>query len=302
MTVVDSKVTQPLPISEVQDLNTLFLTVHRGSNLMKTDLVGKSDPYVVIQYGDKKYKSKTINNNQNPTWNFDVELPVQERNKDIIISVYDEDIGKDDPMGNTTLKIEDLIIDKTVSNRSITLKDCKSGEIFISSTHKSNAVATAESIPVEKDIKMESIDPNAVATDKSIPVEKNIKMERIDPKDKDSSKLESSKESNVEIKETSVVKEVESKDAKEAISGNNKNITEIITVVDSKVTQPLPISEVQDLNTLFLTVHRGSNLMKTDLVGKSDPYVVIQYGDKKYKSKTVKNNQNPTWNFDVELQ
>merc|ERR1712133_298222 len=114
----------------------------RGSNLVKTDIVGKSDPYVVVQYGDKKFKSKTVKNNQNPTWDFAVDIPVPEKNKNIKISVFDEDIGKDDPMGNVIVKIEDLVNERKVSNKRIKLKDCKSGEIFISSSLKSDEGTT----------------------------------------------------------------------------------------------------------------------------------------------------------------
>ena len=32
------------------------------------------------------------------------------------------------------------------------------------------------------------------------------------------------------------------------------------------------------------------------MIGKSDPYAVLKYGDQSDKTKVVKNNQNPEWN------
>merc|ERR1711926_21754 len=118
---------------EIRDVDKLRLVIHKGVNLMKTDIVGKSDPYVVIQHGGKKYQSKTIKNNQNPVWNFEVEIPVDSKDKDIKINVFDQDIGKDDPMGNVILNVHDLLREP-VSNKSVKLKDCKSGEIWYSSS------------------------------------------------------------------------------------------------------------------------------------------------------------------------
>merc|ERR1712002_441919 len=49
------------------------------------------------------------------------------------INVFDQDIGKDDPMGNVILNVHDLLREP-VSNKSVKLKNCKSGEIWYSSS------------------------------------------------------------------------------------------------------------------------------------------------------------------------
>ena len=36
--------------------------------------------------------------------------------------------------------------------------------------------------------------------------------------------------------------------------------------------------------------------MKTDLMGKSDPYAVLSYDGQKDKTPVIKNSQNPQWN------
>ena len=42
---------------------------------------------------------------------------------------------------------------------------------------------------------------------------------------------------------------------------------------------------------------RAKDLMKTDMIGKSDPYAVLKYGPAQQdKTPTIKNTQNPLWN------
>ena len=50
---------------------------------------------------------------------------------------------------------------------------------------------------------------------------------------------------------------------------------------------------------------KAKNLIKSDLIGKSDPYAVLKYGDQSDKTNIVKNSLNPQWdhssNFDMDL-
>ena len=50
---------------------------------------------------------------------------------------------------------------------------------------------------------------------------------------------------------------------------------------------------------------KAKNLMKTDMIGKSDPYAVLKYSNQKDKTPVAKNTQNPEWNhssdFDMDL-
>merc|ERR1712002_1214580 len=91
------------------EFSHLTLTIHNGVNLMKTELIGKSDPYVVIEHGGQKFRSKTVKNSQNPIWEFVIETEIKkDSTDDIKISVFDEDIGKDDPMGYVFININEL--------------------------------------------------------------------------------------------------------------------------------------------------------------------------------------------------
>merc|ERR1712212_1375180 len=119
------------------DAGHLRLIIHNGTNLIKTDIIGKSDPYVVVEHNKKKFKSKTIKNNQNPLWDFVVDLEIAEKmDEDIKVSVFDEDIGKDDAMGYVFLDIKDLCISQSIVTRNIPLNNCKTGEISFSSFYQ----------------------------------------------------------------------------------------------------------------------------------------------------------------------
>lgn len=50
--------------------------------------------------------------------------------------------------------------------------------------------------------------------------------------------------------------------------------------------------------TIELDIREARNLAKADLIGLSDPYAVVQStaGSVRYKTKTIKNTLNPTWN------
>ena len=56
---------------------------------------------------------------------------------------------------------------------------------------------------------------------------------------------------------------------------------------------------------LHVDLIKGRNLIKSDLIGKSDPYAVLKYGDQQDKTKVVKNSLNPQWDhgsdFDMDL-
>merc|ERR1711874_393536 len=65
--------------------------------------------------------------------NFDVILEVKEDSDNLVnLKVFDEDFGKDDTMGQTQIDIESILTARTVNNKWISLKDCKSGQVLIS--------------------------------------------------------------------------------------------------------------------------------------------------------------------------
>merc|ERR1719431_1449079 len=53
--------------------------------------------------------------------------------------------------------------------------------------------------------------------------------------------------------------------------------------------------------TAVVTVVSARDLIKADRIGNSDPYAVLVYGKQMSKTDIVRNNQNPTWNFEAEF-
>ena len=53
-----------------------------------------------------------------------------------------------------------------------------------------------------------------------------------------------------------------------------------------------------------LVVHlvKGRNLVKADIMGKSDPYAVLKFGKQKEKTNTIKNTLEPQWDFSTNFK
>merc|ERR1711981_1390821 len=125
---VKPKKTVPLP------KGTITVILHKARELEKKGKFGKADPYAVLNVGKEKFKSKTVNNNHNPEWNFDIKFDIDnETSKEVILEVYDEDmIGKDDLLGQTKLNLIQIINQRKIVNNWIPLQQCKSGEVLFS--------------------------------------------------------------------------------------------------------------------------------------------------------------------------
>merc|ERR1711934_35503 len=93
--------------SKKQDASTLRLHCKAisASGLKAGDWGGKSDPYVVFQVGDVKKSSGTVEKTVNPTWNDELEMGIytEHLKTNVSIEVYDEDFGKDDSLGKTSV-------------------------------------------------------------------------------------------------------------------------------------------------------------------------------------------------------
>merc|ERR1712130_248167 len=109
----------------------VIVTVHKAKKLEKRGFFGKGDHYVLLTIGDQEYRSETIDNNQDPEWQFKstVKLNKGMPNK-IKLEVFDEDIGKDDHVGQATIDISQDQLQETW----IPLQGCKSGAVLVSIT------------------------------------------------------------------------------------------------------------------------------------------------------------------------
>ncbi|KAJ8556320.1 hypothetical protein K7X08_023078 [Anisodus acutangulus] len=98
---------------ELKPQGKLTVTVMRATNLKNQEMIGKSDPYVVLYIRPLfKFKTKTIDNNLNPVWDETFELIAEDKETQFLfLEVFDEDIGEDDRMGVTKLPLNEIEAD-----------------------------------------------------------------------------------------------------------------------------------------------------------------------------------------------
>ena len=112
----------------------LRIRVVEAKDLMRCDfgLFGKSDPYVVLSVGAKKFRTQIVKKCVNPifgeTWETAVEIV---RSQTLDIEVWDFDQGKDDDfMGRARVPIQ-CLVERGSSDLWITLEDASSGQVRI---------------------------------------------------------------------------------------------------------------------------------------------------------------------------
>ncbi|XP_027334990.1 synaptotagmin-5-like [Abrus precatorius] len=102
----------PVDISELElkPQGKLTVTVVRANDLKNMEMIGKSDPYVVMHIRPLfKYKTKVIDNNLNPIWDQTFELIAEDKEtQSLILEVFDKDIGQDKRLGVVQLPLIDL--------------------------------------------------------------------------------------------------------------------------------------------------------------------------------------------------
>lgn len=96
---------------ELKPQGKLTLNVVKATALKNKEMIGKSDPYVVLQIRPMfKVKTKVINNNLNPVWNETFELIAEDKETQaLILEVFDEDnLAQDKRLGIVKLPLIDL--------------------------------------------------------------------------------------------------------------------------------------------------------------------------------------------------
>merc|ERR1712142_652847 len=267
----------------------VVLTVYKARDIEKKGKFGKADPYVKMTLGEQKAKSATVKNNHNPEWNFKATFDIHENTaNEVIIAVYDEDFGKDDTLGGTVLDLNEVQDKKQLLSQWIPLKNCKSGEVLIS----------AEFIPqaeLQKRIQLEpskSIDKREDTKKKSETTKQDTLVE--------SSQEEVLIQKDVQIESTTAKG---GKGLKEVLNREKKVSSETIVKPDQSIEPEVIIPKPREVEPglISVTVHKARDIEKKGMFGKADPYVIMTHGDQKAKSKTIKNNCNPEWEFNAKF-
>merc|ERR1711963_139074 len=128
--IAHEKKEKPFKLSESGKIKIIIL---KAKDIEKKGMFGKADPYVKLTMGAQKAKSKTVKNNHNPEWNFPATFDIRKETSEVLnIELFDEDIGKDDSLGSTSLDIRTITEEYVTTNKWIPLKNCKSGEVLLS--------------------------------------------------------------------------------------------------------------------------------------------------------------------------
>lgn len=69
----------------------LVVRVIEAKDLPPTDPNGLSDPYVRLQLGKQRFRTKVIKKNLNPKWDEEFSFKVDDLSEELVISVMDED-------------------------------------------------------------------------------------------------------------------------------------------------------------------------------------------------------------------
>ncbi|KAL7147948.1 hypothetical protein ABFS83_06G144900 [Erythranthe nasuta] len=101
-------------------VGTMEVILCGAHGLLRTDIFGKVDPYVVIQYGNEEHTSKIVHGQgSNPGWNerfkFKAQYPADAGDDDqrkyrLFLRLMDHDtFTRDDYLGHTTIYVKELL-------------------------------------------------------------------------------------------------------------------------------------------------------------------------------------------------
>ncbi|KAJ9171297.1 hypothetical protein P3X46_014685 [Hevea brasiliensis] len=95
---------------ELKPQGKLTVMVVKAKDLKNMEMIGKSDPYVVLYIRPVfKVKSNVVENNLNPVWNQTFELIAEDKEtQSLILEVFDKDIGQDKRLGTTKVPLIEL--------------------------------------------------------------------------------------------------------------------------------------------------------------------------------------------------
>ena len=251
------------------DEGVLHVDVVAARDLVKSDIMGKSDPYAIVGLGDNKHRSSTAKNTQNPEWNFGVDFPIDSTNidDDLRINLFDHDkIGKDKSLGTASLPVQDLLNSSGPdAGNWFPLKGVPSGDVLVSTNF----------VPYDED----------PAGYEKLSGRGKGRQSRDDGSTRKASEdIARGKSSIISISDDDLDK-----------NGAGRKRSNIYGNADPRAGKGNAIPD----GTVKVIVEKAKNLMKADLIGKSDPYALVACGDDKSKSKTIKNNQNPEWNHEA---
>jgi len=276
------------------------LLIHKAEELEKKDVGGKSDPYAVISYETQRAETKACKKTIEPVWDHEVWIDVPENgDNQISIELFDKDkIGKDEKMGRTSIDVRRISKQKKLSQIWDNLIGCESGKILWSAEFFFDTMAQEpdDTNFAKEEEAVVPVDPTPLASTLT-PVKSPFKEENAVKRDDDIPKPPSMSNTPLEVEPQFLPKP-------DNVFDQQVSAEEIVgTPYETTLSPPSdPASDLGYMGNVLggflrVTVHKAENLVDKDIGGKSDPYVVIRYAGQKNKSKHVKGNLDPNFEF-----
>jgi len=289
---------------------SLRLVIHKAVDLEDKDIGGKSDPYVIISYEDQQNNTQVCKNTINPEWNHEEVINIKENGDNHInLKVMDKDkFGKDECLGVTSLDVRRVSFLGEITQVWDALSQCKSGKILISAEFtplKPSRPSDTEPAPFPVSPPASSpVIPTSPPT--YSPSSPTPELPPVPPSDFSEPDPASAPVNLIEIED-------DAHDEHQADDTTNQSLNLSGAVKDDfsfdhvdrrspmkpepSQVQADPEPELDVSGFVHVTVHRALDLEDKDSIGKSDPYVLIHFGDHIAKSKAHKNNLNPEFEF-----
>ncbi|XP_031247295.1 C2 and GRAM domain-containing protein At1g03370 isoform X3 [Pistacia vera] len=130
----------------------LLVRVKEARNIPAMDLNGFSDPYVRLQLGKQRFRTKVVKKSLNPNWEEEFRFKVEDLNEELVINVLDEDkYFNDDFVGFLKVPVSRVFdaVDKSLGtawyplqpkNKKAKNKDCGEILLSISFSHSSSGM------------------------------------------------------------------------------------------------------------------------------------------------------------------
>ena len=259
----------------------LYVHMMEGIDIPKMDLIGKSDPYCKLKLNNSKLYQKTsvMENTLWPLWNETFCFSsVDITNEKLIIEMNDDNVGKDKPISNVEIPLDELI-DHMPKEKWIEMKPVQ-GVKYGGQLHIYLHLLSEREKPFGN-MQLRAIERNQ-KEQKSKDYMARIKSQK--------------NESGKEHKSSSKSKHHSSHHKKEGTSDSTSIMNTEQTPERKRNTESLkPFS---DGLTLYVGVLSGTELPTMDSNGLSDPYCILSMKSRKKEQRTsiIKCTLNPTWN------
>lgn len=108
----------------------IYITVVEGKNLVVKERLGKSDPYVKLQYGKVTQRTRTAQHNSDPTWDQKFEFDEIVGGEYLKVKCFLEEMFGEESIGSARVNLEGLV-EGLIRDVWIPLERANSGELHL---------------------------------------------------------------------------------------------------------------------------------------------------------------------------